>query len=433
MAYFLAGVGVRDITPPPGCPLWGYSDRTGPADGTLDPLYAKTIAFQAGQNIAAVVTLDLGRPLNDSACERIRERARAADVDYVFFTASHTHHAPVLEMPDAPYMPGIEKGVAESIEEAASKLQPARLGVGRVEVDIAHNRRVITPEGRCAMLWRNQEKKPTSPVDKEATIIRVTTLDGEPIATLVHFACHPVVMGPSNLKYSADYVGEMTRLVKEKTGAECLFLQGGCGNINPYLDKTPIRKGGVDAMKSVGKEFAGAVLGPLPRIETTADDVPAVEFSEKNVPIGTRWDLQNPTNAAYFKEQYGPLFDLYAPKLTPGLAVPVSVLVLNGQLALLGMPGEIFVQYQLALKQNSLVKNTLLCGYTNGFYLYFPTIPDAAAGGYGGLEATLVGLGAADKLLAEGQAEIGRLTGKFHALCSDEDFTEYEDEKEAEA
>ncbi|MCX5772962.1 MAG: hypothetical protein NTZ09_22210, partial [Candidatus Hydrogenedentes bacterium] len=75
----------------------------------------------------------------------------------------------------------------------------------------------------------------------------------------------------------------------------------------------------------------------------------------------------------------------------------------------------------------------LLCSYTNGFYLYFPTIPDAAAGGYGGLEATLVGLGAADKLLAEGQAEIGRLAGKFHALCTEEDFTEYEDEKEAEA
>jgi len=433
MAYFLAGVGVRDITPPPGAPLWGYSDRTGPADGTLDPLYAKTIAFQAGQNIAAVVTLDLGRPLNDAACARIREKARAADIDYVFFTASHTHHAPVLEMADAPYMPAIEKGVAESIEEAASKLQPARFGVGRVEVDIAHNRRVIRPDGRCAMLWRNQDKKTTSPVDKEATVIRVTTLDGDPIATVVHFACHPVVMGLSNLKYSADYVGEMARLVKEKTGAECLFLQGGCGNINPYLDKTPIRKGGVDAMKNVGKEFAGAVLAALPGIQTAAVDVPSVEFSEKNVPIGTRWDLQNPTNAAYFRKQYGPVFDLYVPKLTADLAVPVSVVVLNGQIALLGMPGEIFVQYQLALKQDSLVKKSLLCGYTNGYYAYFPTIFDAAAGGYGGLEATFVGLGAGDKLLAEGQAEIGRLTGKFHALCSDEDFTEYEDEKEAEA
>lgn len=432
MAYFLAGVGVRDITPPPGCPMWGYSDRSGPATGTLDPLYAKTIAFQAGENIAALVTLDLGRPLNDVALDRIRERARAADVDYVFFTASHTHHAPVLEMPDAPYMPAIENGVAESIEEAASKLQPARMGIGTVEVDIAHNRRVIGPDGRCNMLWRNAEKKPTSPVDKQATVIRVTTLDGAPVATLVHYACHPVVMGPSNLEYSADYVGEMKRLVKNKTGAECLFLQGGCGNINPYLDKTPIRKGGADAMRSVGKEFAEAVLAALPGIDTAAVDEPAVEFAQTNVPIGTRWDLRIPENAAYFRDQYGPLFDLYAPKLTPDMAVPASVLVLNGELALLGMPGEIFVQYQLALKKNSLVKRSLLCGYTNGFYLYFPTIYDAAAGGYGGLEATMVGLGAADKLLAEGQAHIGRLAGRFHELCSEEHFVEYDDEKAAE-
>jgi len=432
MAYFLAGVGVRDITPPPGCPMWGYSDRPGPATGTLDPLHAKTIAFQAGDNIAAVVTLDLGRPLNDLACERVRERARAADIDYVFFTASHTHHAPVLEMPDAPYMAAIESGVAESIEEAALKLQPARMGIGRIEVDIAHNRRVIGPDGRCTMLWRNETKKPTAPVDKEATVISIATVDGTPMATLVHYACHPVVMGPSNLEYSADYVGEMARRVKEETGAECLFLQGGCGNINPYLDKTPIRMGGVDAMRSVGREFAEAVLAALPGIETAAIDEPSVEFAESDVRVGTRWNLSIPENAAHFRQQYGPLFDVYAPKLTPDLAVPASVLVLNGELALLGMPGEIFVQYQLALKQNSLVKHSLLCGYTNGFYLYFPTIYDAAAGGYGGLEATMVGLGAADKLLAEGQAQIGRIAGKFHELCSDERFVEYDDEKAAE-
>jgi hypothetical protein len=187
-----------------------------------------------------------------------------------------------------------------------------------------------------------------------------------------------------------------------------------------------------EAMKGVGKEFADAVLAALPGIETVAASAPAVESGEKSVFVGTRWDLTQPTNKEFFKKQYGELFELYAPKLTADLSVPVSVVVLNGQLALLGMPGEIFVDYQLALKQNSLVKNTLLCSYTNGYFLYFPTIKGAAAGGYGGLEATLVGLGAADKLMAEGQAEIGRLSGKFHAICTDEDFTEYEDEKEAE-
>ncbi len=42
--------------------------------------------------------------------------------------------------------------------------------------------------------------------------------------------------------------------------------------------------------------------------------------------------------------------------------------------------------------------NTLLVGYTNGYHAYFPTIRDAAAGGYGGKTATYVEPGAGERL-----------------------------------
>ena len=75
-----AGVATRDITPEPGVDLWGYSDRTGPATGTLDPLFAKAVVFRAGGSTAALVALDLGRVPMQDATDRIRRRAREAGV-----------------------------------------------------------------------------------------------------------------------------------------------------------------------------------------------------------------------------------------------------------------------------------------------------------------------------------------------------------------
>ena len=49
----------------------------------------------------------------------------------------------------------------------------------------------------------------TFPVDPTVGVIRIDRGDGTPLAILVNYACHPVVFGPDNLDYSADYPSEM--------------------------------------------------------------------------------------------------------------------------------------------------------------------------------------------------------------------------------
>jgi len=328
---------------------------------------AKAAVFSVQAKTVAVVTLDLGRTPVNAACERIRERAKGWGVDHVMLTASHTHHAPVQELAEAPYNKTIEQEIGESIRLAVENLQPVRIGVGHGEIDVAHNRRKHLPDGRVMMLWRNEERIPTQPVDKEATVIRIDREDGSPLAVLVHFACHPVVMDQSNLEYSADYVGEMARLVKEESGAECLFLQGACGDINPYLDKTPIDEGGVEAMRSVGRTCAETVNSVLDDIVTEIPASPSVKISEKSVEVGLRYDVDNPEQVKILREIFGPQYDVYMSDIDPALPVALSVLVLNDELALVGMPGEVFVQFQLDLKVRSPLNTTLLCGYTNQF------------------------------------------------------------------
>ncbi|GMV92933.1 MAG: hypothetical protein AMXMBFR82_27110 [Candidatus Hydrogenedentota bacterium] len=418
----LAGIGVRDITPEPGVPMWGYSNRSGPSTGALDALKAQAIVLRGADTTVAVVTMDLGRAPARPAMDRIRERAAAIGVTHVVFTASHTHGGPVMEDESAPHATVIEARLGDCIDDAVAQLEPVRIGVGHTAFDIGHNRRVLTEDGRCLMLWRNAERIPTSPVDAEATIIAFERTDGSRFATLVHFACHPVVLGSDNREITADWVGEMYRAVERETGAPCLFLQGGAGDINPYLDKTPLSDGGVDAMRAVGKECATAILSALPKITASEVAQPRLAYREEMVEVGTRWDFQDPEHQEVFRAVYGGMFDRYLDDLEADLHVPLSVLTINDDLALAFMPGELFVQFQLDLKTKSPVRDTLLVGYANDFHIYFPTIKDAAAGGYGGTTATYVGLGAGEKLVTRALVAAGELTGRLRPNCTPEDF-----------
>jgi hypothetical protein len=420
---FQVGTAVRDITPRQELVQWGYSSRTGPATGTLDPLNARAAVFKVGDDTFALVQLDLGRvPLKD-LLDRIRDRARKAGVDDIFFTASHTHQAPPIDIDgDATYLARMEDLIGEAVVEAAGNLREARIGVGRTQIDIAHNRRLILEDGTCMMVWRNVEKKVTGPVDKEAGVIKITDTQGRPIAVFVNYACHPVVLGPDHYQYSADFVGEMSRIIKEDTGAECFFLNGGCGDINPYMDKSPVSEGGVDTMRAVGKEIADGVLSVLNDIQSESPEDPSLELATHYVEVGTRWDLTNPENQKTLRAVYGPLFDKYMAALKPDLAVPVTIFLMNNDLALVGVPGELFVEYQLDLKAHSPLKDTFMVGYTNEFHIYFPTIKACAEGGYGANVNTYVGVGAGDKLVAKAVEEIGLMTGKIHPMAQVSDF-----------
>ena len=92
-----------------------------------------------------------------------------------------------------------------------------------------------------------------------------------------------------------------------------------------------------------------------------------------------------------------------------GLAIGVLVMEQRDGVA----SGPDVIEHQLDLKRHSPVANSLLCGYANDFHLYFPTVKDAAAGGYGGVAATYVGVGAGEKLVTESKIAIGELTGRL--------------------
>src|SRR5262249_62313952 len=100
------------------------------------------------------------------------------------------------------------------------------MGGGLVRCKIGYNRRVSTAPGRIGA-GHNWD----GPMDPTVAVARIDAEDGETIATLVNYGCHPTTAGPDNRLLSPDYPGVVRQVVERALGGACLFLQGAAGDV----------------------------------------------------------------------------------------------------------------------------------------------------------------------------------------------------------
>jgi hypothetical protein len=434
-AEFRAASGKTDITPAESCELWGYSDRAGPSTGTRDPLFAKILLLDDGRHRLALVTLDLGRTFGVDSMNVVRDRVRkSAGVEQVFFFASHSHSGPVVdESYPAGQRPQWEKTalarIASAIEQAAFRLEPATIGTGEGEVFIGHNRRDVRPDGTVKMLWRNATKMPTHPIDPRVGVIRIDGRGGghnggagggggRVLAVLINYACHPVIFGPDNLKYSADYPSATADVVEHAfgQGAVSFFLQGAAGDINPYFDKMRLDEDAERLMKETGRKLGEEALRVARSIEPRTPAHPELQFAVDVRHFKPRYDAD--LLLAPLKPELKPaVFERYRKYLATPLDLPVTTLVINRQIAIAGMPGEPFVEFGLSFRDRSPLRSSFFAGYCNGYHGYFPTIRAAVEGGYGaeGIVARTE-VGAGEAMLNTALVRLYTLLGQLKPL-----------------
>ena len=413
-----AGGATVELKPPEGMLMAGYGARTGVSKGVLDPLNAKILVFEGKHKAVALVTLDLVGVLPIPQLDEIRARVKlSSGIDDVIFNASHTHSGPyIVEKPPA-WQVKAAADIAAGIESAWKARQPARLGIGTGAVSMGHNRLFYMSDGHGKMLWRNETRIPTSPVDPTVMVLRVDGDDGKPIAVVVNYACHAVVLGPENLQYSADWPGEMKRTVEAAyPGAVCLFVQGGAGNINPYYDKTPLIENAVGLMRETGRAVGREVIRVMPAITTRA--VPDVEMKieREAIDFPGRWNREKVLNGVGVPvEQLA--FDTrnrIERATAPVYKAQVTTLLVGREFAFVGVPAEIFVDYQTDIRSRVRDFPILFGGYTNGNLGYVPTIKAAVDGGYGASQiGAFIAVGAGNRMIDAAVVRLGYWTGKL--------------------
>jgi hypothetical protein len=396
-------------------------------------LWVTALALSDQQTTVIILDLDI-QILTNQRADQIRSAVSQAThipVQNIRASATHTHSGPV------PYKSWIEKGYemvgpwfdnvarwcGEAAVEALASLQPVRLRAGRGQCHINTNRRAATHSGE-----RFLGINPDGPCDHDVIVVRLDSMEGKPIATLVNYACHPTIMGPPNRLITPDYPGAMKRVVEQAVGGKCLFLQGSAG------DQGPLQ--GFQADTLVYRNF-GAILGhEVAKVALALDNIPSKttfreiipsgaplgtydsEFAalsslplrvlDKEIPVPLReglperkaatekldlWksklklarendDQSAITEAIYMARRADiqlRMADDFGGKTSAGVRTHFITL---GDIALVGCNIEPFCEIGMAIKTSSPLAITCMSGYTNGRMAYMATAKEWPKGGY---------------------------------------------------
>lgn len=191
---------------PTGLPMAGYIDRSGVSQGFLDPLHLQALVFHVENFSLGLVTVDLLRvPENFSLAGN--------GIDFVIPVATHTHSGPDPEV----------------VKEQVQNLAVIALAEARKDLDEVVGVEILRfpVHGVCS----RRDILCEEPI--EASLIIWKRRAHQPIAFLI-FPCHPTVLGPDNLLYSADLVGCLREAVASKIGAFTVYLNSYAGNISTH-------------------------------------------------------------------------------------------------------------------------------------------------------------------------------------------------------
>lgn len=426
MNTFRASAGMIDLTPPIGAWLTGFAARPYPSDGQHDPILARAVLLDDGETRIVIIACDLiGIDARTVASLRTRIAERTSGripAGHILIHCTHTHSAPatlrfrgVLGNVNERWWAAAQEKIVALVTSLENKLAPAQFAFATISVDgISYNR-----------------QDQTHPIDKTLSCIAIDALVGQPIATLINFAVHPVTLSYGNFQFSGDVPSHAAmRLQQLRGGDATLYLQGACGDVNPATD---LRKGwgngDFEDVASAGDALAIAAHDALQQAPRTTDVRISVAQTQVELPLDPPPALAevDALFAQFEADLRKAREDIHL--VNEGIAIAglrwageLKGALLNNTLPLThsietwcaaindvriaGVPLEPYSDIGLDFKRGIAPLHGLLLGYSNGLLGYCATDWAKAQGGYGPNEAcrwfpeqlTAIGVGAAQRV-----------------------------------
>lgn len=220
---FKAAATLRLITPNPLLPASGGIGVPKKTTEKKGDLFARVLVLEKGQTRVAIVSVDnLG--WSSVLGDRSRALIKGISPENVLIGCTHTHSGPdAYAFPDQTgkssadlnYLEDCVKKIADAVNEAITKLEPAtlKIAVGEARGSIAYN--YYAP----------------SLYDPRCGVIQALNKQGKTIATLVNYAIHPEVIGSGRGILSPDLCGPLYDHIEAKAGGMAIFMNGAQGGM----------------------------------------------------------------------------------------------------------------------------------------------------------------------------------------------------------
>ena len=424
-----AGAAQVDISPEAGIHIAGAVNVYRPATFVLDPIYAKALFVQSLEvatppRTICIVALDLVI-ITDQYVRAIRSFAErfGLEPDAVLVHAVQNHSGPALghfmlrdeehTIPtewswlrggDDRYHPYALERICRCLVQAHAALRTVQMGAGSgVEGRVAFNRRMVMRDGSVRLAPEGSRLDPRSrhlegPIDPELGVLCLRDQSLRFPALLLNYTCHPVHIFPKPI-ISADWPGALAGELRRTFGDHCvpLVLNGACGNVNP-LD--PFDPHYVRDHRRMGALLATTAQKTIETL--TFQEQAELDWRSEQVKLSLRPPERGELDAAqrllgahpdplWIDEQHRQVDAqwVYAKALVEHQALfereatwDYEIQVLRiGPAALVGLPGEPFVEGGLRIKLESPTFPTYIVHNTN-YAAYIPTVEAFQRGGY---------------------------------------------------
>ena len=433
------------ITPEVGT-IMGGTFEIKRAEGILDNLFVRAVSFDDGNVRSIIISFDLclmSTDINDEIRARV-SKENGIDIDAIMLTCTHTHSGPLTWGYESfngntnyteedikrlfDYREFLIAKACEAAKSSFTSLRPAKVYTATDKAEgLAHIRRFRMEDGSVAthpgMDW-NVSGDPITccPIPDNTGVVEVLgkpnetvkivkiKRDGAEDVCLVNFAIHATCTHLR--KISADFPGFLCNIVERAIdNVNCVFIQSAQGDVvqvnrNPskeereFLTEDNNTRGETrNKARHVAQVLASFVL----KHYMTAEEICAnkISYGKKDMLLPANKDDANYEDALrianLYKENRHHELPYDGMQLVTVVANANRIVrmksapdffkykffgIVLGELAFLGIPGEVFSKIGDRIREASPFKHLILCGITNSMSTYFPSDAAHSEGGY---------------------------------------------------
>ena len=342
----------------------------------------------------AIVVCDVIVVERDDVDAVISEIERTTDIfrANILISATHTHHAPSTIVVhgygrDERFCKSLREGIIRALQQADANLSDDEshfyFHQGE-ENSIGGNSRLLLADGTIWWVGPGTDAvRPTGPFDPQLPVFAFRDTDGQLQALMYNHSTHTIGTCSGDVR-SPSFYGLTAQELEAELGGSVCFLPGAFGSTHNVTEVPPpeavkrlkeaitdatgqAKPIAVDKLTSIQRPFTFKIR----TFDEETEDDKVSSYCRKRVPDGADSTINVFRN----------MRQVLAPRQGQDRQTTLQAMVI-GEVAIVGVPGELFTSLGVELKERSPFQYTYIVSLANDWMGYLPDQEAHTLGGY---------------------------------------------------